>query len=114
MRSTVASGTDYAEIDRSNLATAFTLDLSAGPAVQATASDGTTVIGVEKFLIYGGSGADQITGAASDDDLRGGDGNDTLNGGAGYDYLYGGDRQRHARMSVPTVARPMAKPATTR
>ena len=84
------TGTDWAEIDRSDLATGFAIDLSAGPAVQATASDGTTVIGVEQFRIYGGSGADQITGGAGDDDLLGGDGNDTLNGGAGYDYLYGG------------------------
>ena len=41
------TGTHWAEIDRSDLATGFAMTLSVGPTVQATASDGTTVIGVE-------------------------------------------------------------------
>ncbi|MCW5732497.1 MAG: VCBS domain-containing protein [Enhydrobacter sp.] len=85
------TGTDLAYINRWRLMTAFTLDLSAGPDVQATASDGTTVIGVENFHITGGYAADWITVGAGADTLYGEYGDDTLSGGAGNDVLVGGN-----------------------
>ena len=71
------TGTDYAEIDRSNLATAFAFDLSAGRRCRRRRTTARPRSVWRRFLIYGGSEADQITGAAGDDDLRGADGNDT-------------------------------------
>lgn len=41
--------------------------------------------------VWGGSGADHLTGAAGDDHLHGGEGADTLVGGSGSDYLDGGE-----------------------
>lgn len=59
-----------------------------------------TTANVESFIIYGGSGNDNVTlgmgngsafGGLGDDTLRGQGGNDLLNGGTGSDLLDGGD-----------------------
>lgn len=58
------------------------------PSLNGGAGEGDDVINV--LRVYGGSGDDTMTGAATNDVLYGYGGNDTLNGGAGYDTLVGG------------------------
>ena len=72
-------------------ATACTSGTAGGdgdPSLNAGAGEGDDVINV--LRVYGGSGDDTLTGAATNDVLYGYGGNDTLNGGAGYDTLVGG------------------------
>ena len=57
-------------------------------ALDGEASEGDDVINI--LRVYGGSGADTLTGAATNDILYGYGGNDTLTGGAGHDTLIGG------------------------
>ncbi len=46
--------------------------------------------GIERFMLAGGAGQDQLFGGGLDDTLKGNDGNDTLYGGAGVDQIDGG------------------------
>ncbi|PWR24529.1 beta strand repeat-containing protein [Zavarzinia aquatilis] len=84
-------GADLAMVDRSSLSVAFAVDLSGGPDVLTTFSDGSTFIHVESFSISGGSGDDMIRGGSGNDSLSGGAGHDALFGGAGDDSLHAGD-----------------------
>ncbi len=48
-------------------------------------------VGIDIEKVYGGQGADTITGSSAADELHGGPGADTLTGGAGDDTLFGDD-----------------------
>jgi Ca2+-binding RTX toxin-like protein len=62
--------------------------------IDGTADDGlaleTDNVGTTVENVYGGSGADSITGSGADNELVGGAGIDSLNGGAGDDVIEGG------------------------
>jgi Ca2+-binding RTX toxin-like protein len=70
-------------LDYSAFTTGVTVDLATGTA--------TAVAGGVRGIadVTGGSGADRLTGDATDNILRGGAGNDTLSGGEGNDILLG-------------------------
>ncbi|HEY7808522.1 MAG TPA: Ig-like domain-containing protein [Croceibacterium sp.] len=81
-------------MDNGNVAAGQTMYISANA---LRAADGVNLLSDEtltfngsaetdgKFVIYGGHGADTITGGAGDDKIYGGAGADTLTGGAGND-----------------------------
>ncbi|PZQ20030.1 MAG: hypothetical protein DI569_16675, partial [Sphingopyxis macrogoltabida] len=52
---------------------------------------GWVIEGIEQVALFGSSGGDNITGAATPDQIQGEGGNDTLDGGGGEDTLFGGD-----------------------
>jgi hypothetical protein len=62
-----------------------------GGADSVTAADNLSANGMLKLWLYGGDGADTITGTDTGDLIMGGLHNDTLNGGGGNDRLIGGD-----------------------
>ena len=85
---------DYAEFEYQR----FQVDIS--PAGDGSEFETDYFKNIEIFHLFGGDGADAITGGAGNDtlsgldgydNLYGGDGDDTLYGGDGYDNLYGGD-----------------------
>lgn len=76
-----ATGSMLAYFNRYYQQEGFTLD----------ATDGVTVIDVERLVVEGGHGRDRITGGAEVDHFSGNDGNDVLTGGDGDDELDGGD-----------------------
>ena len=68
-----------------------------------------------KFVIYGGHGADTITGGAGDDTIYGGAGADQLTGGAGNDtfaYMSAAHSTSSATDQIPTL--PPATISTSR
>lgn len=71
-------GYDKAVYDRSGDVVGFVLD----------ATDGVTVLGIERLEVTAGRGNDKLTGGAEQDVFRGGAGDDVLKGGAGDDVLY--------------------------
>ena len=86
------SGLDW--VSYSGISGAVTANLALGTA----SGDGSdTLIGIEN--IYGGKGADSLTGDASNNVLYGGKGNDTLVGGAGSDTA-----QYNSSLSDYTIA----------
>lgn len=82
-------GDDLAVLNRTGLASAFSLSL--GSNGSATASDSTRLTSIERLAFTGGSGKDSVTGGKGADALSGAGGNDVLKGGAGADSLSGGD-----------------------
>lgn len=84
------AGFDEGFVNRSDLTTAFEIDLSAGPGVLATANEGSTIVGIEHLTLFTGSGDDRITGGLEDDVFITGDGDDWMTGGAGQDYFEAG------------------------
>lgn len=84
------SGFDVATIDRHTAVGALTFHLGDPGTTTTLIGDGTTVKNVEKFVLTGGSGADDFRTGGADDTLNGNAGNDTLAGGAGNDTINGG------------------------
>jgi len=81
-------GRDTLELSgRGDLTTSFVLKLK-GMKATTTASDGTTITGIEDIYVTGGSGRDKLTGNRGDDTLSGGTGYAT---GGEKDVLTGGD-----------------------
>lgn len=64
----------------------------ASPDIPFTTGTGTTIFGVERLKVTGGTGSDSFTGGQYADFLAGGEGSDTLIGGGGNDTLYAADR----------------------
>jgi Ca2+-binding RTX toxin-like protein len=56
--------------------------------------------GVERFILTGGSGNDELRGGALDDTLSGGAGNDVLRGGGGKDSFTGGTGTDYASATI--------------
>jgi len=82
-------GFDTAILNRTFLTVNFSLTVGL-PTATSTASDGTTLTGIESVQIVSGSGKDKLIANAGDDYLYGNAGNDLLNGGKGNDQLDGG------------------------
>ncbi|WP_442583027.1 beta strand repeat-containing protein [Mesorhizobium sp. ASY16-5R] len=100
---------DILYLSRTDAVANLTFAFKSSAAVTTLVGDGTTVVNVERFYLYGGSGNDSfvtsdladtlygyggndtLAGAGGSDSLQGGIGNDVLRGGAGNDYLYGED-----------------------
>ncbi len=84
------TGTDRAYLDYSGTSRNLTLDISDSSVLQ-NVGEGSTIIGVERMEITGGSGTDIFTGGALADKIGGGLGNDILRGNGGDDQINGGD-----------------------
>lgn len=83
------AGFDRVALRFDSVTTAITADLS-DPSVSQNLA-GTTVVNVEQFQIYLGSGNDVLTLGAGNDLVYGQNGNDTINAGAGSDQIYAGN-----------------------
>ncbi|MCE9573092.1 MAG: calcium-binding protein [Deltaproteobacteria bacterium] len=95
----LGGGTDALKIIGATTADSYTIGAS-GFAINTDGFADVTAIGVETFVINGGDGNDQLSGAGNAATgaafagvltLYGGEGDDTLRGGAGADIYYGGN-----------------------
>lgn len=86
-KDTVDGGAGLDRLTLSGLTAGFTAKAAD---VVNTLSDGSTVTGIEAYVLEGSSGSNAFTTLGGDDKLFGFDGNDVLKAGAGDDLLYGG------------------------
>lgn len=87
------AGVDTLVMDYSSATSAIYNAWWSGDFYRYQMADGTSYVehaGFERFDVTGGSGHDNLVGAALADTLNGGAGNDVLNGGAGADSIVGG------------------------
>jgi Ca2+-binding RTX toxin-like protein len=91
-KDTIDGGADFDSLtlDRSNATASLTFLMNSPASVTTLVGDGTTVVNVERFYIYLGSGNDKVTTGSGNDTINGYEGDDTLDGGAGSDSLSGG------------------------
>jgi len=83
------AGTDLLIFHAQGFSEGVDLDIS-DPSVNAVASDGTIVAGIDQLFFFGSSQTDQVTASANEDKVLGRQGGDTLRGGDGDDLLIGG------------------------